>query len=469
MNIHPGVIAALRRLAVTDELGVARLMAEGELSSPQRWHNVTLINLRITGTGIAHRPSLNEYVYRKPENYLTPDFLARCNGLSVIWEHPKKSLLTSKEYAARNIGAVMLPYIKGDEVWAISRVYDDEAIQLLADDQLSTSPAVLLDKSTKLQLEDGSNLLIEGKVSLLDHIAVCENGVWDKGEGPTGIETNIRGDSIAMTDKEEAERKDAEEKARKDAEEKERHDAAKRMDEKLDLMLKGIDACTKRMDAWEEEEKKKADAAKADAAKKDGEGGTEAERLAADKKKADAEKEEKERKDAEEAERKKADAARADSTTIKEMAEQIKNLTALVRQPIADSDRTALSEVQARADDVFIQLGDRAPQPLVGESPMMYRRRIVGLLSKHSDRWKGKPLERIDDVLLDNIEKDIYADALVRARSPNDMKPGQIRERKWQENGHTYTEFTGGPDAHFIKSLTRPARRVRSFRPGAAA
>jgi hypothetical protein len=38
-----------------------------------------------------------------------------------------------------------------------------------------------------MTLEDGSVLLIEGKPSLLDHVAICELGVWDKGKDPEGI------------------------------------------------------------------------------------------------------------------------------------------------------------------------------------------------------------------------------------------------------------------------------------------
>ncbi len=90
-----------------DELELARLIAAGELSSPQRHMNVSLFDMRITGTGVAFRPAKREWVYRRPENYLTPDFLARCNGLPVIWIHPKGATLDSKEFSDRIVGTMI--------------------------------------------------------------------------------------------------------------------------------------------------------------------------------------------------------------------------------------------------------------------------------------------------------------------------------------------------------------------------
>ena len=174
-----------------DELGVARAVAAGDLVSPQRYHNLSLFNMRITGTGVAYRRALNEFVYRRPEHYLNDEFLARCNGLPVIMMHPEKAILDSKEFSDRVVGTMLLPYIKGDEVWGVAKIYDAEAIALLLTEKMSTSPSVLLrttEDTAKMTLEDGSQLLIEGKPTLLDHLAICEVGVWDKGEEAYGIE-----------------------------------------------------------------------------------------------------------------------------------------------------------------------------------------------------------------------------------------------------------------------------------------
>lgn len=228
--LHPGVRIAIDRM-LADELGIARMIASGSVTSPQRYHNVTLWAMRITGTGVSYRrpvfdvdaegivvldadgkPSLlreEEFPWRDPAIYLNEEFLARCNGLPVIWKHPKGATLDSKEYERRNVGTIFLPFIRGDEVWGVAKVFDDDANEALAAGAVdgkdwSTSPAVVLsdpnNPSYKFRLEDGSLLLVEGKPSLLDHLAICERGVWDKGGEPAGIindSVDIADDGIA--------------------------------------------------------------------------------------------------------------------------------------------------------------------------------------------------------------------------------------------------------------------------------
>lgn len=231
--LHPGCCIAIDRLTM-DELGVADAMAAGLLTSPQVYENITLFDIRITGTDTAYRKALDEFVYRRPENYLTPEFLRRCNGLSVIMEHPRGAVLNSKEYNDRIVGSVFVPYIKGDEVWAIAKIYDVDAIRLLSDRQMSTSPSVVFrnpEVNEKINLDDGSTYLIEGKPSLLDHIAICERGVWDKGGPPDGIESiEVKVDA---------------ELARADSDIKPTFDYAK-----VDRLERGIAALASRMDNY---------------------------------------------------------------------------------------------------------------------------------------------------------------------------------------------------------------------------
>jgi 8-oxo-dGTP pyrophosphatase MutT (NUDIX family) len=192
LPLHPGASVALERLTM-NELGLARAMAAGRLVSPQRYMNVWLFNLRITGTGMSYRKGRDEKVWRDPATYLNEEFLARCNGLQVIWVHPDKATLDSKEFNERTIGSVFLPYIRGEDVWAIAKVYDDEAAEDMILNQLSTSPTVVLSGEDDLRFksEDGSALLIEGEPRLLDHVAICPAGVWDKihaGGTPVGVD-----------------------------------------------------------------------------------------------------------------------------------------------------------------------------------------------------------------------------------------------------------------------------------------
>jgi len=181
---------------VLDELEVAREIAAGNLPSPQRLGDMSLYAMRVSGTGVSYRRGIDEYVWRDPAIYLSKSMIDRCAGLPVIWEHPEKSMLTSDEFANRVVGTVMFAYPKKDELWGITRIYDREAIEMMAEDQLSTSPAVVFKDptvNTKIEMADGKLMLIEGKPSLLDHLAVCAKGVWDKGGEPTGIE--VKADS----------------------------------------------------------------------------------------------------------------------------------------------------------------------------------------------------------------------------------------------------------------------------------
>jgi len=193
--MHPGLDVAIRIATAKTEYDYAELIREGSLPSPQMYANVMLLAIRITGTGLAYRSSIGEYVWRDSSLYLNDDFLKRCNGLIVVMDHPETAVLTSKEFKDRAVGSIILPYIKGDEVWGIAKIYDQDAVNEICEGEISTSPSVVFDNTagnTTLTTENGDPLLIEGVPFLLDHIAIVtkargSKGVWDKGGDPTGV------------------------------------------------------------------------------------------------------------------------------------------------------------------------------------------------------------------------------------------------------------------------------------------
>ena len=190
-TVHPELRKVIELLS-GNELDIAKAIKSGELASPQQFQNLLLFDVRITGTGTAYRTKLKEFVYRPPERFLTDEFLERCNGLPLIFEHPDKQVLNTDDYRERAIGTVILPYIKEDEVWGIAKVYDKDAAKLMETSHTSTSPAVLVKGagSESYKLSGGKTLLIEGEPSYLDHLAVCQTGVWDKGAEPGGIRSD---------------------------------------------------------------------------------------------------------------------------------------------------------------------------------------------------------------------------------------------------------------------------------------
>jgi len=485
--LHPGCRIALDRLSM-DELAVARAISEGRLVSPQRYENVWLWAIRITGTGASYRPKVNEFVFRDPSDHINPDALARCNGLPVIFKHPAKALLNSEEFANRIVGTIFLPYVAGDEVWGIAKIYDDETNRLLDEETLSTSPGVNFKDfkvNRSLRMEDGSKVLIEGKPSLVDHVAICELGVWDKGGDPSGIRSESREDT-AMADeakkedkakddaaKLDAAKKDADEAAEKKAKDdaaRKDADAGKSLDDKLSHVLDAVTGCMdavaavgKRMDSWDEE-KKKTDSAKKDAAKKDeterGEPdkSEKAEKTAADKAKKDSDDDEDEKK-------KKADAAKKDEDDKKKEEEKAKTdsaglgdrIAAVERavkatdakiMPIPDDDHSRLADAWAIADDVCNALGTKAPRAMPGESSAQYRRRVVKLLKPHSATWKDVDIATsayADDATFAVVERQVISDAAKAARDPANVTGDKLRMIERKSDGHTIREFVGRP------------------------
>ena len=195
LPLHPGMDTAFKVAKAKTETDIAELISQGILASPQMYANIALLAIRITGTGLAFRSSIGEHVWRDPSLYLNDEFLKRCNGLMVIMDHPETQVLTPEEFKNRAVGSVLMPYIKGDEVWGIAKIYDQDAINEILEGEVSTSPAVVFDETAgniTLTTENGEPLLIEGVPFLLDHIAIVtkargSKGVWDKGGDATGV------------------------------------------------------------------------------------------------------------------------------------------------------------------------------------------------------------------------------------------------------------------------------------------
>lgn len=418
-----------------NETDVAALIADGTLSSPQYFYNMWMFAIRVTGTGVTWRSADQEMTFRNPDDYLTPEFLQRVAGVPLIWLHPEKRTLDSDEFSKRVIGTLTNAWVadKG-EVWAVARVYDAEAAEIMATRQLSTSPTVKFSEVAQSIIVDGQPLLVEPSPELLDHVAICEQGVWDKLLNPTGVKS----DSIPKE--------------------------AEKMDEEkiVALINKAIDARLAKADSEAADLKAKADAEeaakkeKADAEAKEAEEAkakADAEEKAA-KEKADAEA--KEKADAEEVE--KMAKEKADSQLRQEIAE----LRSRIPTELSDEERNEVAEAQVKADSVFSSFGKRAPIPLSGENPMAYRRRLMIQLQEHSPDYKAVDLSAIaDSQLLSTAEKHIYADAQKAASLS--VGPGMLREIKRKDaTGREISTFEGDPAVTWAP-FQSGKRQVTSF------
>ena len=413
---------------VTTELDIAHAIRDGALDSPQKFGPMWMFAIRITGTGAAYRVGLDEFCWRDPALYLNEEFCARCNGLPVIWEHPEKNTLNSEEFGNRVVGTIMLAYIKGEDVWGIARIYDNDTATAMCRYQLSTSPAVVFrnseDNST-IVLDSGETLLVEGKPALLDHVAICAQGVWDKGGDPVGVD--VSGDS-AVTEKTEG----AED--RKDADAAPEPDIHAKLNEIMDClgtMRKDSEALKTRMDAVE------------------GKGGAPDGDV---KVKADAEAEAKEKE-----EKERADAARKDAEALKARMDGIEDKL----KERSDSDAAEMADAQAKADSVAMAFGDSAPRPMAGETVHGYRLRSLKPFQKHSKAWNGRDISKLPPDALAVVADQIYADAATAARDPSTIPAGEMRRRVIinPDTGHRIIEYEGNSPA-WMNAFRRPPQRM---------
>jgi hypothetical protein len=456
--LHPGMAIAFRIAMATTELDAAKLMAEGLLPSPQVYANMHLLNIRITGTGLAYRSSIGEHVWRDASLYLNDEFLQRCNGLMVIMDHPETSILDSKEFKDRAIGSIMLPYIKGDEVWEIAKIYDEAAMKEILEGDISTSPSVVFDETagnTTLTTESGEPLLIEGKAFLLDHIAIVtkdrgSRGVWDKGGDPKGVELSNT-EVSAMTDKTEA-----------------KADAS---GDALGAILSALGTITARLDNMEKNMPAKPLTYAADKKKRhdDDEMAPMMDDDDDDKVKKDDDEEAAKKDDAEGEDPKEHGKAGEMRPDDEEMEEHVKHDDddEDMHEKIAakmDAMSVKFADVQAKADSVFAAFGKSASRPLHGESLSNYRKRLMRGLQGYSDAYKNVNLRTIKDkTLLAIAEKQIFADAMAAAKNPVAYGDALIEHRTTDRTGRTISTFTGSMSA-WLDDFKVPPMRATEFR-----
>lgn len=418
--LHPGLSECFRIAAASTELDICELMRDGLLPSPQQLGNSWYFALRITGSGMSYRSKLDEHVFRDPAIFANDRFAQRCNGLFVVWQHPEKNILDSDSFGSSNVGSIVLPWVDyaAGETWGIARIMDSTAAEQMRSVQLSTSPGVAhTDASEGATVTlDGTDLLIEGNPVLLDHLAVCELGVWDKGGPPVGVKIDQLEEEEMLITTAKADNTTATPVAAPAAPDQSAllgaisgliSAAIAPLAAKVDSMEKNLPAPPLKTatDSAEEIEKK----AKADAE-------------AAEKAKADAE-EEKEKEEAK---------AKAD-------AEEKAKMDSIHK----DEDEGMFADSQAKCDSVAQLYNQQAPRQMVGETRLAYRTRLVKPFQQHSKQWKDVPLVGLNDAAFAIAEAAIYADAAATASSVPGAG-GTLREiRRRGPHGREIIEFAG--------------------------
>lgn len=478
----------------------AEAIRDGDLPSPSVFKDsggndaFWLFDMRITGTGMAWRESIGEFAHRDPELWTSDEFVQRCNGLAVIWDHPEGTLSTD-EFRQRSIGNIVLPYVKGEEVWGIAKIFDADAALAMQHSYRSTSPGVTPPKGSKaISLESGAQVLDEGLPQVLDHLAVCAAGVWDKGGPPEGIRLDSvligKGEVVADETVEELKKKLDAEKARADKAEADRADEKHR----ADTAEMERDSHKTRADAAEEKEnERKAEQDKKDAEKRDSRKDRHAKHDGGDKTIMDCTRCDSEEEAEKAIEKEKADKAKLDnapeppvdanrgtedikdSATVAKMQQQIDTLLAMNR-PLTIDERNEVAKTFHRYDALYQMLMDTAPPHLPGESPLGYRKRCASGLRKYTKGYQNYVFhdsQQLQDFGL--VEGAIFDEAMAYAKNPPaEQIVGVVREIKDSTTlpGKVITRFVGDANAvwePFQAPMGRLLAKVRTPSHGAAA
>jgi hypothetical protein len=130
------------------------------------------------------------------------------------------------------------------------------------------------------------------------------------------------------------------------------------------------------------------------------------------------------------------------------------------------TQQDAIRQYQALYDDTLRKVGRRARQPVLGESVGDYRRESLrdmkmAFLPQNHELYRVQ-MRRLNDDALGAIEPMVLAAVPIEANNPAHVPPGELRKvEELDDFGKLKTiRFIG---ESFIKSFTRPGRRVISF------
>jgi hypothetical protein len=323
-------------------------------------------------------------------------------------------------------------------VWGIAKIYDNEAMQEILEGDISTSPSVAFDSNSQnvtLTTEGGKPLLIEGKPFLLDHIAIVtkergSRGVWDKGGDATGVLLNNK-EEIKMDSQEITPVADA-------------------SGAKLDAILNAISNLAVRVDEMEKKNMPAEPFMKAsdEADKED----------CMPEKKGEDEVPRKDEGDG---------IAKMPAGEIKFDEDEDAKMDEYDKEAMkCDEDEAMKADAQAKADSVMSAFGKQASRPLLGESLLAYRKRLLRPLQPYSDAYKSIDLVNAikDSALLDIVEKQIHNDALQSAKLATHIPAGALYAvKKTDASGRTITSYKGHISAFLDEFKLEPMRATRWF------
>jgi hypothetical protein len=130
---------------------------------------------------------------------------------------------------------------------------------------------------------------------------------------------------------------------------------------------------------------------------------------------------------------------------LRQRVARIENFLARSRQELTAPERARMDAARTHCDGVLALVGERAPDPNIGEGEIAYRARLLGKAARLTKRFETSRFDSCDVNSLDLMEKVVYPAAHESAR--NDAAgPGKlVAYTEGDGSGRQITKFTGDP------------------------
>ena len=141
------------------------------------------IPMRLTGLGLAERIIDNKAMIfnRTKENFATDEFMKIYASVPVCIQHPINENGEFEplgfKHSSSIIGNAIHSFLRDDEIWVIARLHNLEAVEIILNNDISTSP-YFISKEVQHEIE---NDVIYNEIPLIcNHLAIVDKGFWDK-------------------------------------------------------------------------------------------------------------------------------------------------------------------------------------------------------------------------------------------------------------------------------------------------
>ena len=157
--------------------------------------------MRLTGTGLAERiiDGQAKIFNRDIATFASNDLMQIYANVPVCLGHPKNETGDYVALSLNNseliVGNAIFSFLRDNEIWIIARLFNNEVINALLQNDFSTSPYFISLESKESLKND---IIINEVPILCNHLAIVESGFWDKKNN--SILAISKGDNMITTE-----------------------------------------------------------------------------------------------------------------------------------------------------------------------------------------------------------------------------------------------------------------------------